>query len=53
MSHQLRFFRFNHKTHIPTGRDLTIDEFFSEQATLLEEVPLLDDVKSRPQRHQS
>lgn len=52
MSHQLRFFRFNHRTHIPTGRDLSIDEFFSEHSPPQEEVPLLDDVKSRPQRHQ-
>jgi hypothetical protein len=49
MSHQLRFFRFNHKTHIPTGRDLSIDEFFSEHTPpLQEDVPLIDDVKARP-----
>ena len=53
MSHQLRFFRFNHKTYIPTGKDLTAEEFFSEQEPSQEEVPLLEDLKSRPQRQET
>jgi len=51
MSHQLRFFRFNHRTHIPTSKDLTAEEFFTEQQpSNQEDIPLLEDLKSRPQK---
>jgi len=31
-AHQLRFFRYNHKTEIPKDYDLTFEEYFSESA---------------------
>ena len=52
MQHQLKFFRFNHKTHVPTnGKDLTIEEFFAKDTPKIDEdVKLLDQVKMRPQK---
>ncbi len=29
MQHHLRFFRFNHRTLVPSGKDLTIEDFFT------------------------
>lgn len=56
MQHQLRFFRFNHRTHVPTGVDLKMEDFFAEQTVNPnegEEVKLLEEAKSRPQKHKS
>jgi len=54
MQHQLRFFRFNHRTHIPTGGELKIEDFFAESASSTpyeEDVKLLEESKMRPQKH--
>jgi hypothetical protein len=54
MQHHLRFFRFNHRTLVPSGKDLTIEDFFSPDNNTTkadEDVKLLDDYKSKPQKH--
>ena len=54
MQHHLRFFRFNHRTLVPSGKDLTIEDFFTpddNNAKADEDVKLLDDYKSKPQKH--
>ena len=52
MGHKLRFFRFNHRTHIATDKELTIEEFFAERddkkSNNNEDIQLLEDNKSRP-----
>ncbi len=52
MQHHLRFFRFNHRTHVPTGQDLSMDEFFAEtHSKPKEDLPKIEETKSRPQKH--
>jgi hypothetical protein len=54
MQHHLRFFRFNHRTMVPSGKDLKIEDFFTPDDNTTkadEDVKLLDDYKSKPQKH--
>ena len=55
MQHHLRFFRFNHRTLVPSGKELTIEDFFApddhSNKPNDEDVKLLDDFKSKPQKH--
>lgn len=54
MQHQLRFFRFNHRTHVPTGGELNIVDFFAEEGPAKandDDVKLLEEARMRPQRH--
>ena len=55
MQHHLRFFRFNHRTLVPSGKDLTLEDFFApddhSNKPNDEDVKLLDDFKSKPQKH--
>jgi hypothetical protein len=55
MQHHLRFFRFNHRTLVPSGKELTIEDFFAPDDHSNkhndEDVKLLDDFKSKPQKH--
>jgi hypothetical protein len=50
MQHHLRFFRFNHRTLIPSGKDLTMEEFFAEDTGGSQggEKLLINDYKSKP-----
>lgn len=55
MQHHLRFFRFNHRTLVPSGKELLIQDFFApddhNKKPSDEDVKLLDDFKSKPQKH--
>lgn len=51
MQHHLRFFRFNHRTLVPSGKELTIEDFFAPETTKPvddDDIKLIDEYKSKP-----